>query len=116
MNSLCLVIMIIENINNIETILTQSEKNFRLLIICNKSKYLSNYEKLKDTYKNNDNVSFLLQIDSNIGSLQNTCLQYFFNNSFTHLLLINSYDEYYNNFLKTMLSCKKDFVNIHHNY
>lgn len=113
MNLLCLV-MIIEDTNDknkiINLILNQSETNFQLLIICNKSKHLSNYEKLKGTYKHIDKITFLLQIDSNFGVLQNTCLQYFLNNNFTHLVLINSYDEYYNNFLKILLTSKKDFV------
>ena len=113
MNSLCLV-MIIEHTqyknNIINLILNQSEKNFQLLIICNNSKYLSNYEKLKDTYEHTDKISFLLQIDTNFGFLYNSCLQYFLNNNFTHLVLINSYDEYYKNFLNTLLTSNKDFV------
>ena len=113
MDSLCLI-MIIRNTKNtnktIDSILKQGKSIGQLLIICDKSEYLYTYNNLKDKYNNNDNILFQLQISSTYGLLLNNCLNYFFKNNFSHLVLINSYDEYYPNFLKLLLRQKKDFV------
>lgn len=113
MDSLYLVITI-NNTNNtnktIETILKQTISNWHLLIICNNSEYLDTYNYLKNTYKNNDKISFQLQINSNYGVLLNNCLNLFLKTTFSHIVLINSNDQYYPNFLKLLLAEKKEFV------
>ena len=113
MDSLYLI-MSIKNTNNIkqtiETILKQTISNWHLLIICNNSEYLYTYNYLKTTYKNNDKISFQLQTNSNYGVLLNKYLNLFFKTTFSHLVLINSNDQYYPNFLKFLLEKKKEFV------
>lgn len=93
----------------IGTILKQTISNWHLLIICNNSEYLYTYNYLKNTYKNNDKISFQLQINNNYGVLLNNCLNLFFKTTFSNLVLINSNDQYYPNFLKLLLAKKKGF-------
>lgn len=110
-----LIIMIVEQKINIiksriEMLFSQTISNWKLLLLCNNTKFKEDYNQLQELYHNNSNILFNNEETMNMASILNIGLHVFLNNNYSHMLLISCHDKFYPNFLKFLLEENKDFV------
>ena len=110
-----LIIMIVEQKINIiksriEMLFSQTISNWKLLLLCNNTKFNEDYNQLQKLYDNNCNILFHNEETMNMASTLNIGLHTFLENNYSHMLLLSCHDKFYPNFLKFLLEKKKDFV------
>ena len=114
-NNNVLIIMIVEQKINIiksriEMLFSQTIRNWKLLLLCNNTKFKEDYNQLQKLYDNNRNILFNNEETMNMASILNIGLHIFLNNNYSHMLLIICHDKFYPNFLKLLLDKNKSFV------
>lgn len=107
---ICLV-MIIENIliveHRIEMLCAQSFNNWKLILLYNNHLSIKN---IQNKYESNKNIIFKEYTDIHFIPGFNSTIEYFLENDFSHLCLLNDHDKYYPNFLKFLIEAKSHFA------
>jgi hypothetical protein len=96
--------------NRIELLFSQTLSNWKLLLLCNNTKYKEDYNQLQELYDNNCNILFHNEKTMNMASTLNIGVHTFLENNYSHMLLVSCHDKFYPNFLKFLLEKNKNFV------